>query len=177
MCDKFNEQLLVSQSNADVLHVVAQSDWQLSWPNWQAALEWINHTAVKPDKQTRTFTGTTVARHALTRPSLCLRAAEKQFQPERRLTSFVEQLIRPTVTLMATATEFVLPEKYTDDLKDENGNLMSKRYADAVVAPLWPMLPSSPVHLLLFSEFKKRQKAAQKAKEVAEKAVGTSCCF
>jgi hypothetical protein len=30
---------------------------------------------------------------------------------------------------MATATEFVLPEKYTDDLKDENGHLMSKRYA------------------------------------------------
>lgn len=28
---------------------------------------------------------------------------------------------------MATATEFVLPEKYTDDLKDENGNPMSKR--------------------------------------------------
>jgi len=47
---------------------------------------------------------------------------------------------------MATAEEFVLPEKYTDDLKDENGNPMSK------------------------SEFKKRQKAAQKAKEMAEKA-------
>lgn len=29
---------------------------------------------------------------------------------------------------MATATEFVLPEKYTDDLKDENGNPMSKRW-------------------------------------------------
>lgn len=31
---------------------------------------------------------------------------------------------------MATATaaaEYVLPEKYTDDLKDENGNPMSKR--------------------------------------------------
>eukprot|EP00878_Enallax_costatus_P032994 GHUV01036357.1.p1 GENE.GHUV01036357.1~~GHUV01036357.1.p1 ORF type:complete len:540 (+),score=204.31 GHUV01036357.1:86-1705(+) len=47
---------------------------------------------------------------------------------------------------MATATEWVLPEKYTDDLKDENGDPMSK------------------------SEFKKRQKAAQKAKEAAEKA-------
>lgn len=30
---------------------------------------------------------------------------------------------------MATETEFVLPEKYTDDLKDENGNPMSKRWA------------------------------------------------
>jgi hypothetical protein len=28
---------------------------------------------------------------------------------------------------MATA-EYVLPEKYTEDLKDENGNPMSKRY-------------------------------------------------
>jgi hypothetical protein len=31
----------------------------------------------------------------------------------------------PTIT-MATA-EWVLPEKFTEDLKDENGNLMSKR--------------------------------------------------
>jgi hypothetical protein len=31
----------------------------------------------------------------------------------------------PTIT-MATV-EWVLPEKYTEDLKDENGNLMSKR--------------------------------------------------
>uniref|UniRef100_A0A383W8G9 Lysine--tRNA ligase n=1 Tax=Tetradesmus obliquus TaxID=3088 RepID=A0A383W8G9_TETOB len=46
---------------------------------------------------------------------------------------------------MATV-EWVLPEKYTEDLKDENGNLMSK------------------------SEFKKRQKAAEKAKQMAEKA-------
>eukprot|EP00882_Tetradesmus_deserticola_P028572 GHRQ01031837.1.p2 GENE.GHRQ01031837.1~~GHRQ01031837.1.p2 ORF type:complete len:141 (+),score=77.87 GHRQ01031837.1:295-717(+) len=47
---------------------------------------------------------------------------------------------------MASA-EWVLPEKYTDDLKDEDGNPMSK------------------------SEFKKRQKAAEKAKQMAEKAV------
>lgn len=37
---------------------------------------------------------------------------------------------------MATATEFVLPEKYTDDLKDENGNPMSKRCVQAALLPL-----------------------------------------
>jgi hypothetical protein len=29
---------------------------------------------------------------------------------------------------MATAAEFVLPEKYSEDLKDEHGNPMSKRW-------------------------------------------------
>ena len=41
---------------------------------------------------------------------------------------------------------WVLPDKYDKDLKDENGNPLSK------------------------SEFKKRQKAAEKAKKAAEKA-------
>lgn len=43
---------------------------------------------------------------------------------------------------MATATEFVLPEKYTDDLKDENGNPMSKRCVQAALLPL-PATPCS----------------------------------
>ena len=46
----------------------------------------------------------------------------------------------------ASATGWVLPEKYSKDLKDENGEPLSK------------------------SEFKKRQKAAEKAKKAAEKA-------
>jgi hypothetical protein len=41
---------------------------------------------------------------------------------------------------MATATEFVLPEKFTDDLKDENGNPMSKRLVQAAVRVLAPPL-------------------------------------
>lgn len=41
---------------------------------------------------------------------------------------------------MATAIEFVLPEKYTDDLKDENGNPMSKRCVQAALLPL-PLHP------------------------------------
>lgn len=32
-------------------------------------------------------------------------------------------------TMATAAAEYVLPEKYTDDLKDENGNPMSKRCA------------------------------------------------
>ena len=45
-----------------------------------------------------------------------------------------------------SAGGWVLPDKYSKDLKDENGNPMSK------------------------SEFKKRQKAAEKAAKAAEKA-------
>lgn len=50
---------------------------------------------------------------------------------------------------MATATEFVLPEKYTDDLKDENGILMSKRYAQQgkCVAHAVGQAPADPVSM------------------------------
>lgn len=71
------------------------------------------------------------------------------------------------------ASDWVLPEKYTEDLKDENGNLMSKRCrssswgVDVCLAACCSGLRCVSV----CSEFKKRQKAAQKAQEMAEKAV------
>lgn len=80
---------------------------------------------------------------------------------------------------MTAESTWTLPEKYTEDLLDENGTKMSKRYVLLLKLRLrYPVLLKRSQHCVLLtlhpivcSEFKKRQKAVLKEKEKAEKLV------
>jgi hypothetical protein len=69
----------------------------------------------------------------------------------------------------AASSGFVLPEKWSEDLVDENGNKMSKRY-EYIGNILYRRQKPTP-SLVYCSEFKKRHKMLLKQKEQAEKKV------
>lgn len=83
----------------------------------------------------------------------------------------------------AASNGFVLPEKYSDDILDENGNKMSKRYelyhiitrGISSIQMIFLLVRTLETGTLTgnqpCSEFKKRQKMLLKQKEQAEKKV------